>query len=148
MIKVILRLSFLINDGRNTDMKNSFARIVVLSVLLAGCVFGQQQSIDVSKQNARSSQNWVKDAVIYQIWERAYSQKGDFNGITNDLDRIRALGVDVLWLMPINPIGQVKRKGTVGSPYAVKDYYGINPDYGASADLKRLVAEAHKRGLK
>jgi cyclomaltodextrinase len=129
-------------------MKNFAIKSLIFSVFLAGCVFGQQQSRDVSKENARSSQEWVKDAVIYQIWERAYSQRGDFNGITNDLDRIKDLGVDVLWLMPIHPIGQVKKKGTIGSPYAVKDYYGINPDYGTPADFKRLVAESHKRGLK
>ncbi len=129
-------------------MKNVGVKAFVLKVLLASCVFGQQQSRDVSHETARSSQDWVRDAVIYQIWERAYSQKGDFNSITNDLDRIQALGVNVLWLMPINPIGQVKRKGSIGSPYAVKDYYGINPDYGTAADLKRLIAEAHRRNLK
>jgi cyclomaltodextrinase len=105
-------------------------------------------SRDVSKENARASQDWVRDAVIYQIWQRAYSQKGDFNGITQDLDRLKTLGVDVLWLMPVHPIGQEKKKGTIGSPYAVRDYYGVNPDYGTPADLKRLVAEAHKRGMK
>ncbi|MEQ1641824.1 MAG: alpha-amylase family glycosyl hydrolase [Pyrinomonadaceae bacterium] len=121
----------------------------MLTVLLASCVFGQQQpSRDVSKETARSSQDWICDAVIYQIWERAYSQKGDFNSITADLDRLKTLGVDVLWLMPVHPIGQLKKKGTIGSPYAVRDYYGVNPDYGTPADLKRLVAEAHKRGLK
>ncbi|MBX7056394.1 MAG: family 10 glycosylhydrolase [Pyrinomonadaceae bacterium] len=129
-------------------MKNKIISIT-LSIFLAGCVFGQQQpSRDVSKESARSSQEWVKDAVIYQIWERAYSQKGDFSAITTDLDRIRSLGVDVLWLMPVHPIGQVKKKGTIGSPYAVRDYYGVNPEYGTPADLKRLVAEAHKRNLK
>ena len=129
-------------------MKNKLASIA-LSIFLASCVFGQQQpSRDVSRETARSSQEWVKDAVIYQIWERAYSQKGDFNSITADLDRIKTLGVDVLWLMPVHPVGQVKKKGSVGSPYAVRDYYGVNPDYGTPADLKRLVAEAHKRNLK
>jgi len=108
----------------------------------------QSSQKDYSRENARPSADWIRDAVIYQIWERAYSQKGDFNSITNDLDRIKNLGVDVLWLMPVHPIGQVKKKGTIGSPYAVRDYYGVNPDYGTPADLKRLVAEAHKRGLK
>src|SRR5258706_2046020 len=119
----------------------------LISCLLAAAFFAQPPR-DVSKENARVSQDWVRDAVIYQIWERAYSQKGDFNSITADLDRIKDLGVDVLWLMPINPIGQVKKKGTIGSPYAAKDYYGINPDYGAPGDLKRFVSEAHKRNLK
>ncbi len=121
---------------------------IILTVFLASCVLGQQPSRDVSKETARSSQDWIRDAVIYQIWQRAYSQKGDFNSITADLDRLKTLGVDVLWLMPVHPIGQLKKKGTIGSPYAVQDYYGVNPDYGTPADLKRLVAEAHKRGLK
>lgn len=129
-------------------MKSYLLRSVVLSVFLASCVFGQQPSRDVSKESGRSSQDWIRDAVIYQIWQRAYSQKGDFNSITADLDRLKTLGVDVLWLMPVHPVGQVKKKGTVGSPYAVQDYYGISTDYGTPADLKRLVAEAHKRGIK
>jgi glycosidase len=123
-------------------------RSLLLALIFASCAFAQEPSRDVSKEHARHSQEWVRDAVIYQIWERGYSQKGDFNSITADLDRIKELGVDVLWLMPINPIGQEKKKGTIGSPYAVKDYYGINPDYGTSVDLKRLVAEAHKRNFK
>ena len=130
-----------------TAIKRSFA-ILLIPVFLASCVFGQQQSKDVSRETARSSQDWVRDGVIYQIWERAYSQKGDFNSITADLDRLKDLGITVLWLMPVNPIGQVKKKGSVGSPYAVRDYYGVNPDYGTPDDLKRLIAEAHKRGLK
>ena len=107
-----------------------------------------QPARDFSKENARPSQDWVKDAVIYQIFPRQYSATGDFNGITKDLDRLKTLGVDVLWLMPIHPIGEAKRKGTIGSPYAVKDFYAINPDYGTAADLKRLVAESHRRGIK
>lgn len=126
-----------------------FLLLVIVISILAGFVSGQAlPSRDASKENARASQEWVRDAVIYQIWQRAYSQKGDFNSITVDLDRIKALGVDVLWLMPVHPIGQLKKKGSIGSPYAVRDYYGVNPDYGTPADLKRLVAEAHKRDLK
>jgi glycosidase len=128
-------------------MKKLLTATLLWTVLLTTSL-AAQQSRDVSKETARQSQPWVRDAVIYQIWERAYSQKGDFNSITADLDRIKELGVDVLWLMPIHPIGQKKKKGTIGSPYAVKEYYSINPDFGTPADLKRLVTEAHKRGLK
>ncbi len=103
---------------------------------------------DFSKESPRNSPDWVKDAVIYEIFERQYSQKGDFNSITADLDRLKNLGVTVLWLMPIHPVGKLKAKGTIGSPYAVQDYYAINPDYGTKEDFKRLVSEAHKRGLK
>lgn len=123
-------------------------RLCVFAVLLSVTVAAQQPARDFSKENARPSQDWVRDAVIYQIFPRQYSAEGNFNGITKDLDRLKTLGVDVLWLMPIHPIGEAKRKGTVGSPYAVKDFYAINPDYGTPADLKRLVAESHRRGMK
>lgn len=118
------------------------------AVLLTAAVFAQQPARDFSKENARPSQDWIREAVIYEIFPRQYSAAGDLNGITRDLDRLKTLGLDVLWLMPIHPIGQAKKKGTVGSPYAVRDYYAINPDYGTAADLKRLVAEAHRRGMK
>jgi cyclomaltodextrinase / maltogenic alpha-amylase / neopullulanase len=122
---------------------------LVLTALLATAIFAQMPPPrDFSKDDARPSPDWVKDAVIYQIFERQYSQKGDFNAITNDLDRLKNLGVTVLWLMPIHPIGKLKSKGTIGSPYAVQDFYAINPDYGTKEDFKKLVSEAHKRGLK
>src|ERR1043166_575064 len=105
-------------------------------------------SIVVAQQQARPVRDWVRDGVIYEIYPRAFSQQGTFNAITARLDELKELGVTILWLMPIHPIGQEKKKGTIGSPYAVRDYYGINPDYGTADDLKRLVREAHVRGLK
>lgn len=121
---------------------------LIVTVLSAGLAPAQQALRDFSKETARPSPDWVKDAVIYEIFPRQYSQKGDFDAITADLDRLQALGVTVLWLMPIHPVGQLKKKGTIGSPYAVQDFYAINPDYGTAADLKRLVAESHRRGMK
>ena len=91
---------------------------------------------------------WLRDGVVYEIFPRNFSADGDFNGITAHLDELKDLGVNILWLMPIHPLGEKLRKGTLGSPYAIRDYYAINPAYGTEADLKRLVAEAHKRGLK
>ncbi len=123
--------------------------LIILTVFLSvNFIFAQQPTRDFSKENARTSADWVKDAVIYQIFERQYSQKGDFNSITADLDRLKNLGVNVLWLMPIHPIGKLKAKGTIGSPYAVQDFYAINPDYGTKEDFKRLIGESHKRGIK
>ena len=97
---------------------------------------------------ARPSPQWVHEGVVYEIFPRNFSAEGNFGGITAKLDELKDLGVSILWLMPINPPGEKMRKGTLGSPYAVRDYYGINPDYGTEADFKRLVSEAHKRGLK
>ena len=86
--------------------------------------------------------------MIYEVFPRAFSPTGDFKGVTAQLDRLKALGVTVLWLMPIHPTGKLKAKGTLGSPYAVRDYDAINPDYGTPDDLKQLVDAAHQRGMK
>jgi len=108
----------------------------------------QQPARDLSQTQARPTQDWVRDGVIYEIFPRAFSAEGNFNGITARLDRLKDLGVNILWLMPIHPIGQEKKKGTIGSPYAVRDYYGINPDYGTKEDFKKLISEAHRRSMK
>ncbi|MFL6215570.1 MAG: alpha-amylase family glycosyl hydrolase [Blastocatellia bacterium] len=103
---------------------------------------------DVSREPARQSRQWVRDGVIYEIFTRNFSPQGNFNGVTAQLDRLKQLGVTILWLMPIHIAGEEKKKGTIGSPYAVRDYYSISPDYGTKDDLKRLIAEAHRRNLK
>jgi len=108
----------------------------------------QQPSRDISNETARPTRDWVRDGVVYEIYPRAFSPQGNFNGITARLDDLKDLGVNILWLMPIHPIGQEKKKGTIGSPYAVRDYYGINPDYGTKEDFKKLITEAHRRGMK
>ncbi len=91
---------------------------------------------------------WLESSVIYEIFPRSFSPEGNFNGVTSKLDQLQKLGVNVLWLMPINPVGQVQKKGTEGSPYAVRDYYAINPAYGTKDDLRHLVEEAHRRQMR
>ena len=97
---------------------------------------------------ARPVADWIASGVIYEINPRTFSATGNFHGIEAKLDDLNDLGVTILWLMPIHPLGQIKKKGTIGSAYAVQDYYGINPSYGTKEDFKHLVADAHKRGLK
>jgi cyclomaltodextrinase len=121
---------------------------IILATASLAFAPSQQPSRDLSKVIARSSRDWVGDGVIYQIFPRDFSPAGNFSGVTAQLDRLKDLGVTILWLMPIHPIGQEKKKGTIGSPYAVRDYYGVNPDYGTKEDLKKLIAESHRRGMK
>src|SRR6267378_1845859 len=125
--------------------------LLLVSFTVVACSLGavaQQPARDVSKEQARPTRDWVRDGVVYEIFPRAFSQQGNFNGITARLDDLKELGVSILWLMPIHPIGQEKKKGTIGSPYAVRDYYGINLDYGTKEDFKKLINEAHRRGMK
>jgi glycosidase len=103
---------------------------------------------NTSAPHARTSPAWVRSAVVYEIFPRNFSAQGDFNAITERLDELHDLGVDVLWLMPIHPVGQKLKKGSLGSPYSVRDYLAVNPDYGTTNDFKRLVQGAHQRGMK
>lgn len=90
----------------------------------------------------------LRNQVIYSVFVRNHSPEGTFEGVRRDLDRIAALGVDIIWLMPIHPLGEVKRKGTLGSPYAIRDYRAVNPEYGTLEDFRRLVDGIHERGMK
>ena len=92
--------------------------------------------------------DWSKDAVIYQVNTRQFSQSGTFDGVIEKLAHIVGLGARILWLMPIHPIGEKHRKGELGSPYAVKDYFAINPEFGDESSLRRLIDDAHALGLK
>lgn len=85
---------------------------------------------------------------IYQVFVRNYSEAGDFAGLTKDLERIRSLGADIIHLLPIHPIGVKNRKGSLGSPYAVKDYTSIDPAYGDEEDLSELLGKAHSLGMR
>lgn len=91
---------------------------------------------------------WAKTSTIYEVNIRQFSEAGDFKSVTNSLPRLQKLGVGILWLMPIQPISKEKRKGTLGSPYSVADYKGINPEFGNSEDFKTLIVSAHKLGMR
>jgi glycosidase len=98
--------------------------------------------------SARRTPAWVRDGVVYEVFPRVFSPTGDLAGVTARLDDIERLGATILWIMPVQPIGRDRRKGTYGSPYSIQDYDRINPDYGTEADFKKLVTEAHRRGLR
>ncbi|MGB8260262.1 MAG: alpha-amylase family glycosyl hydrolase [Terracidiphilus sp.] len=90
---------------------------------------------------------WVKDAVLYQINTRQFTPEGTFRAAERELPRLKELGVTILWLMPVNPIGVKNRKGTLGSPYAVEDYLKVNPEFGTLDDLKHFLSAAHALGF-
>ncbi len=92
--------------------------------------------------------DWAKDAVLYQINTRQFTPEGTFKAAERELPRLKKLGVDILWMMPIHPIGAKNRKGTLGSPYSVRDYFDVNPEFGTKADFKSFVDAAHAQGFK
>lgn len=93
--------------------------------------------------------HWSKNAVMYELNVRQFSEKGDFASVLPHLPRLKNdLGVDVIWLMPIHPIGEKNRKGEMGSYYSIRDYKGINPEFGTSEDFQLLVDSIHALGMK
>ncbi len=141
-------------------MRGSLLTLVVLCLAaLAGCARNQNGAVNSNNSQADSNPyrpvpyvkikhpEWTKNAVIYQINTRQFTQEGTFRAAEAQLPRLKALGVDIIWLMPIHKIGEKNRKGTLGSPYSVKDYYSVNPEFGTLEDLKHFVAGAHGQGL-
>ncbi len=101
-----------------------------------------------AQTTARHSPDWLRDGIIYEVNPRAFSAAGNFRGVMDQLPRLKELGVNILWLMPIHPSGKERSKGSIGSPYAVRDFFAIHPDYGTADDFKLFVTEAHRAGFK
>jgi alpha-amylase len=92
--------------------------------------------------------DWIASTNIYEVNIRQYTPEGNFKAFAESLPRLKNMGVEVLWLMPIHPIGKTNRKGTLGSYYSISDFKGVNPEFGTAADLKNLVRLAHELGMK
>ncbi len=122
--------------------------MIAAAALLASCGGTGTTQDTATARYEKSTVDWAKNANIYEVNIRQYSQEGTFNAFAQNLPRLKEQGVDILWLMPIYPISEEGRKGTLGSYYAVKDYTAVNPEFGTLDDLKSLVNQAHKLGMK
>src|SRR5690554_5712338 len=121
------------------SMRGALAVILFSATTATGCAQKENKhNAEVQVQHPE----WSKSANIYEVNVRQYSEEGTFNAFRKDLPRLQEMGVDILWLMPIHPIGEKNRKGTLGSYYSVADYKGINPNFGTEEDFQALVDEA------
>lgn len=120
--------------------------LILIIIAFNSCV--KEAPKKVQPKTTAPIPEWVKNSIIYEVNLRQYSKEGTFAAFQNDLPRLKELGVDVLWFMPIHPIGKEKRKGTLGSYYSVMDYKATNPEFGTMDDFKRLVNETHQIGMK
>ncbi len=118
---------------------------IMSGISLAACDRDSNSIIDIPNTEIKPITN--NNKVIYELNIRNHTEKGDFKSAQEDLVRLKELGVDIIWLMPIHPIGEVKRNGSLGSPYSVKDYKAINPDFGTEQDFKEFIATAHSMGI-
>ena len=91
---------------------------------------------------------WIANTNIYEVNIRQYSAEGSFNAFATALPRLKEMGVEVLWIMPIHPIGKIYRKGTLGSYYSIANFKAVNPEFGTAADFKNLIDLAHELGMK
>lgn len=90
----------------------------------------------------------LRKSVIYSIFVRNFTEEGTFKAVIPELDRIKEMGTDIVWFLPMYPLGEESRKGEDGSPYAIKDYRSVDPNYGTMEDFEELIEEIHDRGMK
>ena len=114
---------------------------ILTLVLLWFCPSVISQTID-------GHPTWIMQGNVYEVNVRQYTKEGTFKAFAQSLSRLKGMGVQTLWFMPINPISKLDRKGTLGSYYAVSNYTTINPEFGTLKDFKNVVAQAHKLGMK
>jgi 1,4-alpha-glucan branching enzyme len=134
---------------KSNNIKTGIILLFVFSLLILtsySCV--QKSDKTLPKLSEVKHPEWSRNAVIYEVNVRQYSKEGTFKAFEKDLPRLKELGVDLIWVMPINPIGEVNRKGELGSYYSVKDYKAINPEFGTIDDFKQLVKATHDLGMK
>ena len=124
------------------------AAFIMAVVFLASCQTNEKKNENNQKKEVEMEHvDWSKNANIYEVNIRQYTEEGTINAFRKHLPRLKEMGVDILWLMPVQPIGELNRKGSLGSYYSVKDYKAVNPEFGTMQDMKDLVNEAHEMGM-
>jgi len=129
-------------------MRTGFAAVAALCSLAAGHPVLAPAWTPVPARAPAPDTSWVARSAIYEIFVRDFSPTGDFRGVIGGLDRVQSVGSNVVWLMPIYPIGVVHRKGPLGSPYAVRDYHAVDAALGTAEDFRAVVEAVHARGMK
>src|SRR5215207_838697 len=125
-----------------------FFFLLLIPVLIFSCKEKDDKPVLVSEIKPVVHPEWIMQGNIYEVNVRQYTPEGTFNAFAKHLDRLKAMGVQTIWFMPINPISKIDRKGTLGSYYAVSDYMAINPEFGTIDDWKQLVKAIHDKGMK
>ena len=121
----------------------------IVGCLLLSCIDNQiSKIIKPAKNMSFKKASWINNTDVYEVNVRQYTKEGTFNAFAKELPRLKEMGVSTLWFMPITPIAQQNKKGSLGSPYATSDYTAINPEFGTLEDFKALVKLAHSMGFK
>lgn len=126
---------------------NKLIAIATGLALLAACNNQTKETVEEEKTPVSRHPEWVKNANIYEVNVRQYTPEGTLSAFEAHLPRLKEMGVDILWFMPIQPIGVENRKGELGSYYSIADYTAVNPEFGTIEDFKRVVNKAHEMGM-
>jgi alpha-amylase len=118
----------------------------LLLLLALGCAREPAQNTPATV--ALTVPSWATDAAIYEVNVRQFTPEGTFAALERHIPRLDSLGVDMLWLMPVQPVGIANRKGRLGSYYSIRDYRAVNPEFGTAADARRFISAAHAAGLR
>ncbi len=126
---------------------------LVVAIVLISCNNAEPKQVEPGAQNTDTAKtdghpSWIMQGNIYEVNVRQYTSEGTFKAFEANLQRLKDMGVQTLWFMPINPISKVDRKGELGSYYAVSNYTAVNPEYGNMDDWKSLVKKCHEMGFK
>ncbi|MFC2104560.1 alpha-amylase family glycosyl hydrolase [Bacteroidota bacterium] len=123
---------------------NSLILFVLAILLITSCKPSTSNQENIVEFQQVKHVDWSKNLSIYEANIRQYTPEGTFNAFAEHLPRLKELGTEIIWLMPIHPIGEKNRKGTIGSYYAVKDYFAVNPEFGTEDDFRNLIAKIHE----
>ncbi len=133
-------------------MKKHLLRVFVIVTMLCSCEFNTPDETPafakaVANTSFQFDETMEESGVIYEVNIRQYSPEGSINAFIQDIPKLKELGVKIIWVMPIFPISETKRKGGLGSYYAVSDFRAINPEFGTLEDVDRMIAVAHSNDI-
>lgn len=120
---------------------------MISGLLLSACRHKSQEIAAPLAFEKPRVPDWHKNAVIYEVNLRHYLKENTFRAFESQLPRLKEMGIDILWFMPVNPVSVKNRKGDLGSPYSIGDYYKTNPDFGTMDDFKHMVQAIHDAGM-
>ena len=131
--------------------KTTLLAVLLIAILIISCDVDSIKKIEKNQVKEdvvnKMYPKWTVNSNIYEVNTRQYTPEGTFAAFDSHIDRLSEMGVDILWFMPISPIGEKNRKDSLGSYYSVKDYIAINPEFGTAADFHNIVKRAHENGM-
>lgn len=142
-------------------MKKPVLFLILITLFMLRCKNEEKSNTNIAYAESQTDEDfkapyteqpiWTNDASIYEVNIRQFSEEGTFQAVTEELERIKNMGIEIIWLMPVHPISKEKRKESpedLGSYYAVGDFRAVNPEYGTMEDMEKLIARAHELELK